>query len=971
MYAYVTRGSRPRQKLGEIVPFVKGISISLSVSHFRSFPLTFITKFFSQPARFEPPIRHGLGVQHVRAVGVQIQAKVIDTGYHVDVSGSCWVSEPTINHPAPAHQPNYFRDHQRSDSGSWQGSGPRQQHRDRGEARRVGGGPGVGTTSVGATDSGTTDCLKGEAEHAGSNVDHTNGAASPQPQFTRRMAAGVAHEAADAAHDAAGAEQEHAGRETRLQRDEDDDENEEASFLKSRDDTSRHADRETCLHRDEVDDLDDEDEEASFLESRDDTSRHADRETCLHRDEVDDLDDEDEEASFLESRDDTSRHADRETCLHRDEVDDLDDEDEEASFLESRDDTSRHADRETCLHGDEDDDPDDEDEEASFLESRDDTSTRNGRRFEWRRRQWRQRRRCRWQDDYSEEDDDDMRSASTSGVRHVEGFLGRPVASASPRRVVGDTTPPDGWRSGDHGPATTTATPAERRRRAGYRLSGRWVRPCGSGSEKESSGGWRSAPEVGHGGGSYRANREGFGGGAVGGGAGWRSRGVLGRRPASREAARQLRVSERMHRLGRAMAKRKEATRQRRDEVQRAREELACSGRLNLCSKTRELTDNQPKYVYRRPNGKSGASNGGSGYGGGVSDSSGREGVAAERGEPGIARGGEQESRGGGALYRGAGDRLYSEWMATRKRNASLLAKAKSAAAEREDASPEGWTCPECGAGNRAQDDTCQTFTGLAVAAQDLRPDTWCRESPEALGRVAATASAAAAVAAAAATATRSTAVKPGGATGDQRGPESRRRYGGGGSSDSRRVGEDGVRRCGRRRPEMFRPTPVARPLDHGVVRARPKGEATCTFAPEINELSRRLAEAREARRDLLDFVRAGSESDGSGGGGGGGGKGGSERKDTPAATRGGGGAGAARSKIMVKSYRLHADHADIEQRRERRRKELLSQSCPFTPDIGVSAAWPIQETTKEDFVRRLHAEHAEQERRLQAKRYT
>lgn len=226
--------------MGEIVPFMKGISISLSVSHFRSFPLSLIHHqlFFLNQRILNPRFtRHGLGVQHVRAVGVQIQAKVIETGYHVDVSGSCWVSEPTINPSAAANQPNYFRDHPRSDSGSWEGSGPRQQHRDRGEARRVRGGRGVGTTSVTATESGTTDCLKGEAKHAGSNVDHTNGAASPQPQSI--MAAGVAHEAA-------GAEQEHADRETRLQRDEDgdpDDDDEEASFLKSRDDTSRRNGR--------------------------------------------------------------------------------------------------------------------------------------------------------------------------------------------------------------------------------------------------------------------------------------------------------------------------------------------------------------------------------------------------------------------------------------------------------------------------------------------------------------------------------------------------------------------------------------------------------------------------------------------------------------------------------------------------------------------------------------------------------
>lgn len=35
-----------------------------------------------------------------------------------------------------------------------------------------------------------------------------------------------------------------------------------------------------------------------------------------------------------------------------------------------------------------------------------------------------------------------------------------------------------------------------------------------------------------------------------------------------------------------------------------------------------------------------------------------------------------------------------------------------------------------------------------------------------------------------------------------------------------------------------------------------------------------------------------------------------------------------------------------------------------------MSAAWPIQEATTEEFVRRLHDEHFKQERRLQAKRY-
>lgn len=64
---------------------------------------------------------------------------------------------------------------------------------------------------------------------------------------------------------------------------------------------------------------------------------------------------------------------------------------------------------------------------------------------------------------------------------------------------------------------------------------------------------------------------KGGGSGNVGTGADWRSRGALGRRPASREAARQLRVSERLHRLAQAMAKKKEKARQRRDDLQQAR----------------------------------------------------------------------------------------------------------------------------------------------------------------------------------------------------------------------------------------------------------------------------------------------------------------------------------------------------------------------------------------------------------------
>lgn len=44
-------------------------------------------------------------MQHVRAVGVQIQAKVRQTGYEVDINGSCWASKPDINRLGGREQP--------------------------------------------------------------------------------------------------------------------------------------------------------------------------------------------------------------------------------------------------------------------------------------------------------------------------------------------------------------------------------------------------------------------------------------------------------------------------------------------------------------------------------------------------------------------------------------------------------------------------------------------------------------------------------------------------------------------------------------------------------------------------------------------------------------------------------------------------------------------------------------------------
>lgn len=98
------------------------------------------------------------------------------------------------------------------------------------------------------------------------------------------------------------------------------------------------------------------------------------------------------------------------------------------------------------------------------------------------------------------------------------------------------------------------------------------------------------------------------------------------------------------------------------------------------------------------------------------------------------------------------------------------------------------------------------------MAAQALRPDTWCRESTEKLGRAAA-----AALAAAGGVAEE--------ATGEGRGAAGNETKRGGGAG---RVGSDGLRRCGRPRPEMFKPTAVAKRVD-GVIDRRRKGEVRRT----------------------------------------------------------------------------------------------------------------------------------------------
>ena len=132
-------------------------------------------------------------------------------------------------------------------------------------------------------------------------------------------------------------------------------------------------------------------------------------------------------------------------------------------------------------------------------------------------------------------------------------------------------------RPSQHRRRKSQATAASRDTTRGAGRIGGWGGEGGTGGggiEEEFSG-WFSAPEGSSGGvdGPRRkphSVRAGVGG-HVGTGSEWRSRGASGRRPASREAARQLRVSERLHRLAQTMAKKKERERRRRDDLQQAR----------------------------------------------------------------------------------------------------------------------------------------------------------------------------------------------------------------------------------------------------------------------------------------------------------------------------------------------------------------------------------------------------------------
>lgn len=138
------------------------------------------------------------------------------------------------------------------------------------------------------------------------------------------------------------------------------------------------------------------------------------------------------------------------------------------------------------------------------------------------------------------------------------------------------------------------------------------------------------------------------------------------------------------------------------------------SGRLNLCPKTRELTAKLPKYTYSRGNGNGRKGcNGRNGDVKGDDDDSGGGGCDADADGGCRGRGG----RSGGSIgYRDAGDRLYSEWEATRRRNARRQ-EVKEEAERRGGAgtgtgavtagrgvpSEGAWSCPKCGAENRRE----------------------------------------------------------------------------------------------------------------------------------------------------------------------------------------------------------------------------------------------------------------------------
>ena len=129
----------------------------------------------------------------------------------------------------------------------------------------------------------------------------------------------------------------------------------------------------------------------------------------------------------------------------------------------------------------------------------------------------------------------------------------RPLLGASALNTRGDT----GWRGGQHGQFEEGGGG---KGEGGEEATPQRIGTVGAGEWKEAHE-WESAPDYGIRGHEMKGRR----------GAGWRSRGARGRRPATREAVRQLHESERMHRLGFSLSKKRESARRRRDDLQQAR----------------------------------------------------------------------------------------------------------------------------------------------------------------------------------------------------------------------------------------------------------------------------------------------------------------------------------------------------------------------------------------------------------------
>ncbi|CAM9192891.1 unnamed protein product [Phaeothamnion confervicola] len=504
----------------------------------------------------------------------------------------------------------------------------------------------------------------------------------------------------------------------------------------------------------------------------------------------------------------------------------------------------------------------------------------------------------------------------------------------------------------------------------------------------------------------------------------WRGR----RRDTSRADVRQQERSvERLHGAAAAIGRRRDIARQRRDAEEERAVEAMRSRPLDICSVSRELARRRVRSAersgqfaggcggsYRGGTDSFGGSKAGS-YGGpggyrstgGCSGGDGDDGGGGDSESFGCVRGisdglrisrrcyndpsddgvGSRCCSGGGSVT--AGERLYRAGQEEAERARRRRERAVVEKAERE--AWEDWTCPRCGAVNRAVDGSCRNPKGMSgAAASDARPTSWVHTSAEQLALSI--------------------------------------------SGDGPRGGTAMLRRCGQPRPELFRPTCVAAasfggrdctgrlgsaarggggrrrsgPVWEQLYRVRSAASgmgarataaeiaATETFRPTLPRRSYWLAREYErsgamsddggmqsrrrrsyrdvrnrsggnvrrggsaacgnarggsgsicdghngdeghggegARHDAAGTAsdyRFGGRSGGSGDGGGGGGNTGGCLRSKSVGAGGGG-----KSRVEL----LYEDHAKLQQYRLARQQEILRQECTFRPDIGLSRAF-------------------------------